>query len=590
MKNIRDNPLSVWRQQGPLARTALKHISRVDALEAWYEEWLREHSSSYGKHGPFLDFVLGKLKLDVTVHHRELLDAVPDSGPLFIVANHPLGGVEGMLIAQMLLKIRPDLKVLTNDLLKIFPEFHELFIGVDVLSPGKQIENGKGVRAVIKHVHKGGAVLIFPAGTVSTIEVPSMSVTDVNWNPMITRLAMRLQVPLLPMFVAGKNGNAFYLSAFIHKRLRTLLLPRAMIKKQGSRLDLYVGRMVPARDLAVFKDPETATGFLRLTCELLKDNKSIEEKSGANIDALCPDLDAALLRDHLSKQSTYRLIERGDFEVYAMPHDKMGPVMRQLAIERERTFRNVDEGTGLALDSDRFDPLYDHLLLWDRVKGRIAGGYRLGRVDQIVKQAGLAGVYSHSLFRYDQRFLDSIGAAIEAGRSFVASEYQRRPDALELLWKGIGSYTVRHRGYHTLFGCVSISPQYSRLASCLLRDSLLKYYGSEESLKKIVRARNPIELNQRPWTDKQLEGLYTIPVLNKLLGCVDSALKVPVLIRHYLALNGKFVSFTVNQDFNHSLDGLIVLDLRQMPKRHLKRYFGLEDSSYFSQPEPEHVA
>ncbi|MEM9026609.1 MAG: hemolysin, partial [Verrucomicrobiota bacterium] len=190
------------------------------------------------------------------------------------------------------------------------------------------------------------------------------------------------------------------------------------------------------------------------------------------------------------------------------------------------------------------------------------------------------------------RFIESIGKGIEAGRSFIASEYQRNPKALDLLWKGIGSYTMAEPGYHTLFGCVSVSPQYNLLARALLRDSLLTYYGSNSDLQNMVKARNPMSLNSRPWSEKDLNQLGALPILNKLLGCVDARTKVPVLIRHYLALNSKFVSFTVNKGFNSSLDGLIVLDLREAPPRYRKRFLGVSGAEAL-QPTPSpknHVA
>ncbi|MEO0508614.1 MAG: GNAT family N-acyltransferase [Verrucomicrobiota bacterium] len=580
-----NNPLQVWKKQSLPVRLILRYLSRVDRVEDIYERWIRDEKNAHGEPGPFLDFSLRMLGANVRLHNEQLLERIPKEGPLIVVANHPLGCIEGMLLTQLLLKYRPDTRVLANQLLKIFPEFEDIFIGVDVLNPGKQFENGKSIREVIKTLRNNGVVLIFPAGTVSEMKLPGMHIADPDWYSTVGRLAVRCDTPVLPLYIDARNPTLFYLSSYIHKRLRTLLLPRVMLKKRTKPIDIHVGRIVPAYDLTSFDTPETATGFLRLTCELLKKDPSppaspeVRNSSDLTTKALVPQSDS--LKAHVEDNREACLIQREDFSVLCLPYDRMGPLMPALALEREQTFRAVKEGSGKVFDTDRFDLHYDHLILWDEKAGRIAGGYRLGRVDCVVEKAGLSGLYSHSLFEYDHRFINSIGKGIEAGRSFVSIEYQRNPKALDLLWKGIGRYTLQKPGYHTLFGCVSVSPQYNMLARALLRDSLLTYYGSDADLQSIVKARHPMNLNSRPWSDEDLHQLGTLPVLNKLLGCVDVRTKVPVLIRHYLALNGKFVSFTVNKGFNSSLDGLIVLDLRESPSRYLKRFFDLSGPEAF---------
>lgn len=595
--NAQEHPISAWRQQPFPIRMILKHFVRVDGIEAICQAWMQDPENPHGEPGPFIDFTLDYMGIQTRIHNEDLLKQIPAEGPLIVVANHPLGGIEGLLLTQMLLKYRPDTRVLVNKVLKIFPEFSDIFIGVDVLHPDKQMENGKGVREVIKTLKSGGVVLIFPAGTVSQMKLPSMQIADPEWLPTAGRLAMRCDAPVLPLYINARNAAPFYLSAYIHKRLRTLLLPRAMLKKRREPIDIHVGRLVPAYDLTSFDTPETATGFLRLTCELLKkDPTATIDASPKPAPSVSKNRDPKINREQLEAHvDTHRdacLVRREGFSVFSFPFEKMGPLMPALALERERTFRTVQEGSGKVFDTDRFDAHYDHLILWDEHAKRIAGGYRLGRVDRIIKSMGISGLYSHSLFKYDHRFIESIGKGIEAGRSFIASEYQRNPKALDMLWKGIGSYTMAEPGYHTLFGCVSVSPQYNLLARALLRDSLLTYYGSDSDLQNLVKARNPMNLNSCPWSEKDLNQLGSLPILNKLLGCVDARIKVPVLIRHYLALNSKFVSFTVNKGFNSSLDGLIVLDLREAPHRYLKRFLGVSgaDALQPTPPSQSHVA
>jgi len=479
-----------------------------------------------------------------------------------------------------------DLKVLTNEMLTLFPEFEHLFIGVDVLNPERKAYNAKGIRSVSKHLSGGGALLVFPSGTVSEMTLPFFKIEDAPWTQMITRLARKYKAPITPIFVESYNRTSFYLSGLVNKRLRTLLLPRAMYNKSNSEIPLHFGAPIPPQDLNRLNgagDDILPTHFIRMCCEVLGAPKQITQESNKLLtaDPIKNDIAPNDVTAHLSSLEDCMLYEQDNFALYSAPYDRLGPVMEQLSIERERTFRGVDEGTGKEIDSDHFDPHYMHLFLWDKEASKIAGGYRLGKTDEIYKAHGLDGLYSHSLFDYNADFLDKMGKTIEVGRSFVTHDYQKNPRALDMLWKGIGRFVAQNNEYHTLFGCVSISRQYSALAKAILTDTFLSHYGVEDSVKRNVKARTPISAIKTPWTGKQLARLCEIPVLNKLIGRIDSGKSIPVLIRHYLALNGRFISFTVNTGFNAALDGLIMVDLRTTNYKYLKRYMNEDGAKIF---------
>lgn len=577
-----NNPLRLEKIKNPLVRYVIRKISKVDILEKLYDEWLNMNAGERRSSDDFIKYILTKFDVHNDIINKEFIDSIPRSGPVIIVANHPLGGLEGVLLSHILLKVRPDLKVLTNELLRSFPEFQDLFIGVDVLNVNKKHKNAKGIRDVARHLSQGNALLVFPAGTVSRINPFSMTIADAPWSLMIIRLARKYSAPVVPIFVGGRNSLGFYLSGLIHKRLRTMLLPRAMISKFGQRILFVFGMPIPAADIQRLENDEIATCYIRLCCKILQ-NKAVNDlaEPEVSINALKEDIDKDIVSNHVATLEEYILHAEGDFTLYCLPYNALGAVAEQLAIERERTFRLVDEGTGYELDCDYFDPHYKHLFLWDKKEKKIAGGYRIGITADIIKGKGLEGLYSHSLFDYNQKFIEGMGNTIELGRSFVTEDYQRQPKALDMLWKGIGRFVAKHPTCHTLFGCVSISRQYSPIASALLTDTFLYNYGVDHSVKRKVKARKPLNNIDTPWTEDQIKNLSKIPVLNKLVGRIDAGKSIPVLIRHYLALNGQFVSFTVNEGFNRSLDGLIIVDLRNTKEKYLERYMGKEGLEKF---------
>ena len=582
------NPFALEEIKNPAIKWLIRSVSRIDGLEKIYDSWLDELGERAGgdiapdEVDRFTEFCLEQLQVSMEVTGEQSLENIPQTGSAVFVANHPLGGIEGVMLTKLLLKFRPDLKVLTNELLSKIPEFKNTFIGVDVLNTDRAHHNARGIRAVSKHLAGGGALLVFPAGTVSGIELPSLRLVDRPWSEMITRMARRYDAPVTPIFVEARNSLFFYLSGFIHKRLRTALLPRAMLEKTGQSVTLHVGETIPSADLKRLANDSIAIQYIRFCCQILEPSlDSIEENADTEQAALRDYPCSEKVSNHVLGLESYCLLQQERYSLYCAPYSAMGPVMEHLSIIRESTFREVNEGTGKELDSDRFDPYYRHLFLWDREKRQIAGGYRLGNTDKIAEKHGLNGLYSHSLFDYNKKFLRGLGKTIEVGRSFVATQYQKDPAALDLLWKGIGRYVAQNSQYHTLFGCVSISAEYSNLAKSMLIETFLSHYGVDASITSQVKARSPVKFAPPPWARDQVAKLSEIPVVNKLVGRIDSGKSIPTLIRHYLALKGRFVSFSVNKGFNDSLDGLILVDLRRTPARYLKRYLGTNGSKEF---------
>ena len=254
----------------------------------------------------------------------------------------------------------------------------------------------------------------------------------------------------------------------------------------------------------------------------------------------------------------------------------MNKVFDALATAREITFRAVGEGTGKDKDVDQFDPHYYHLFIWDRDNHAIVGGYRLGETDTIVNKLGVNALYSRSLYRYDASYIKKLGPALEVGRSFVTQAYQRHPSALDLLWRGIGQFVVQHPKYKILFGCVSISSDHSETARAFISDAMMESFRAEQEFLENVKPIVPLRVKGKVWSTRMLSSIRDISLFNKLVGQCDPGKTIPVLLRHYLALNGRFVGFSVNKGFNDSLDGLIMVNLHKMPDRYLTRYLGKE--------------
>jgi putative hemolysin len=416
-------------------------------------------------------------------------------------------------------------------------------------------------------------------------------ITDRAWSDMVGRLMLRYQCPCIPFYVEGRNSALFYAVGLIHPRLRTLLLARQLLNKKGKHFSYKCGTPILPNELGELFDAQAVTNYVRMSSEFLakKHFQSQDYTPLPELESVVPlPSYASKLEEKLNQLQEFQLVQFKQFSCYCAPYDKLGPVMHEIAQAREVTFRAAGEGTGLAEDSDRFDPHYLHLFVWDHQAGRIVGGYRIGRCDEIVKKHGIAALYSRSLYQYQESYLKKLGNALEIGRSFVVPDYQRHPRALDILWKGIGAYVAKHPQYHTLFGSVSISQEHSILARAFISDSMMSVYRAEQKFLNDIRPVSPLKVKGKVWTAEVLASLNNIAVINKLVGRCDAGKTVPVLLRHYLSLNGRFVCFSVNKGFNDALDGLILVDLRKTPIKYLKRYLGEQGSQHFLNQWTEH--
>lgn len=283
-------------------------------------------------------------------------------------------------------------------------------------------------------------------------------------------------------------------------------------------------------------------------------------------------LPGSLLREELARlPETARLLGHKDYEVWLAPAVTIPSILQEIGRLREITFRAAGEGTGESIDLDRFDEHYQHLFVWHRQLQEVVGAYRLGFSEDIYPRFGLDGFYTYQLFDYSPEFVAQLQPCIELGRSFVRPEHQRSFIPLYLLWRGIASTAALYPRYRRLFGPVSISADLPPLFRELLAETLLQHHGLPE-LAVQVKARNP--LAQQHLSPDMLAGIAQAGDLENLLKQTLPDVRMPVLLRQYLNLNGRLLAFSVDPNFNNTLDGLVLVDLDNVEPQTLARYMG----------------
>ncbi len=548
----------------------------------------------------FLDRSLKALNIGMVLDDAEL-ERIPKDGPVVVVANHPFGALEGLVMAAVLRKRRTDLKIMANHLLERVEELRDLFLFVDPFLGGANTVHGNGtaLKRILAWLREGGLLGVFPAGEVSHLQIRRRTMGDPPWSESVARIVRKTGATAVPMFFQGTNGPLFHMAGLIHPRLRTMLLPHALVRKAGSEVRVRIGRPLGPKHLANCPTDADMIAYLRHRTYLLQCGAKARPRLARPFPALpplplgpgCPGglpgaPHAPVNPLHLEQQALSAdeiLLETDDFCVHLAEARRIPHLLHEIGRLREMTFRLAGEGTGKEVDLDIFDAHYLHLFLWDKREQRIAGAYRMGRTDVILKNHGAKGLYTTTLFSFRPGFWDKVVPALELGRSFVRPEYQKNYAPLLLLWKGIARFILRHPQYRTLFGPVSIDNEYHRFSRQLMV-GFLRANGHMHELADHVRPRRPFRQRRLFRLDDTLLTMMskTIDDISDIITDIDRhKTGVPVLLRQYLKLGGKMLGFNVDREFSDVLDGLVLVDLLQTDRRTLDRYLGKERARDF---------
>ncbi|MCG0458806.1 lysophospholipid acyltransferase family protein [Enterobacter cloacae complex sp. ECC445] len=556
---------SVLDDLWPQARPAPWQKSLLKRL--FYEDEFQQFAAAH-RHLKGLDMVeqvLEHLDILCTVSARDL-EQIPEHGPLVIIANHPTGTLDGLALMYAVSRVRRDVKVVTNRMLTHLEPLSSLFIPVDNMG-GRTAKSS--LVQMEQHLQNAGVLIFFPAGEVS--RPTRKGIRDKKWHSGFIKLAGKLRVPLLPVHIQAHNSLLFYASTLVSPTLSMLLLMQQMFRRRHSQLPIKIGQQIAwhhwhsatlsSREMAeqcrqhVMRLGKGVPGVFKTQCAIARpEDRATLKRALAQAECLGNTSDGKII---------YLWQRNGQEEA---------PLLRELGRLREIAFRAVEEGSGKRRDTDRYDDDYLHLILWDDEDLEIVGAYRFMPTAKQVERCGLDGLYSYSLFHYDDKMQDVLEHGIELGRSFIQPRYWGRR-GLDYLWSGIGAYLARYPHYRYLFGPVSISGGLPPAA----RDLLVAFY------RLWFPATHPLAASRQPYPASlpdvlaQFGGVDYVDDLTKLksllgnLGC-----GIPPLYKQYSELcepgGVQFIDFGSDPAFNNCVDGLVLVDLCYLKANRYQRY------------------
>jgi putative hemolysin len=525
----------------------------------------------------FLDALLKEFKIRFEIP-KEDLKRLPKDGAYITVSNHPLGGVDGILLLKLMIEQRSDFKIIANFLL------HKIEPLIPYIMPVNPFENRKDVKSSITgfknallHLKEGHPLGIFPAGEVSTYRDGKLLV-DKPWEAAAMKLAKKAEAPIVPIYFHAKNSPLFYRLSKISDTLRTAKLPSELLTQKNRVIKVRIGRPISVKDQAQHESLEEFSNFIRKKTYMLSNvferpkilkNISSSIKIAKAPKKIITSVNPLIMRSEVDdlRAKNHRLLQSKNYEVYLAPAVIIPNILREIGRLREITFREIGEGTNKAIDLDNFDSYYHHMFLWDTEAECLAGAYRMGLGTEIYNAFGIDGFYLQDLFRFEPELHEMMSKSIELGRAFIIRQYQQKPMPLFLLWKGIVHTTLRFPNHKYLIGGVSISNRFSNFSKSLMIEFMKSHYY-DPYLAQYVHPKKEFKVKLKD-ADKDFVFDATEADLNKFDKIIDEiepgALRLPVLLKKYIKQNARLIAFNVDPLFNNAVDGLMYIRISDLP-------------------------
>jgi putative hemolysin len=244
-------------------RLVIQLIERITGQPELKRMYL-EHQNNPKPGESFWDAAISKLQLKIDLNENDLSE-IPRTGPVIIVANHPFGVLDGLMVCWLISRVRNDFKVLTNALLNRAEEIKPYLLPIDFEETKAALETNIKTRAESKALlEKGGALVIFPGGTVSTTPtLLSRKAKDPEWKTFTARMIVQGKAPVVPVYFDGQNSRLFQIASHISMTLRLSLLFKEVHDRIGENLAVRIGKRIPYETLKGFSDRKELMAFLR---------------------------------------------------------------------------------------------------------------------------------------------------------------------------------------------------------------------------------------------------------------------------------------------------------------------------------------
>ena len=510
----------------------------------------------------FIESALEELNFNYTVADKHI-ENIPSTGRVVIIANHPLGGIDAFVLIKLISRVRKDIKVVANEFLSSVEPLSPLLIDVNNF---KNRQTKDSINKIYEALNNEEAVIIFPAGEVS--RATPMGIKDGKWHKGFLKFAKRSGSPILPVYIGGKNSKTFYSVSALNKKLSTLLLAHELFLQKGKSINIIVGEIIPKEFISPKSlEKDTLVSLYKKHLYSLKKGVSYFKTQKA---IALPE-DRRDIKKELKKSQLLGSTKDGKSIYLYQYSQNNSSVLNELGRLRELSFRKVGEGANKKRDIDKYDRYYKHIVLWDNDDLEIVGAYRIGIVNE--------KLYTQTLFEYTEAMESILEDSIELGRSFVQPKYWGSR-ALDYLWQGIGAYLTNNPQIKYMFGGVSLSESYPKVAQDIVLYFYNLYFHSDTHY---VTPKLPYNIDYEDEYLKKFISELSREDYKKDFKLLKDALhflnlSVPVMYKQYADLcergGVKFCAFNIDKEFANCVDSFIIVNVAMIKEKQRNRYFG----------------
>lgn len=560
---------------GTFSGWLLMKILKISTLNKIYDR------NKHIKDVEFLNAILNDLEIKFEIPEEDF-KRLPKDGAYITISNHPLGGIDGILLLKLMLEKEPNFKIIANFLLHRIEPMKQYIMPVNPFENHKDAKSSViGIKETLRHLSDGKPLGMFPAGEVSTYKDGKL-VVDKAWEEGAIKVIRKAQVPVVPIYFHAKNSRLFYFLSKIGGTLRTAKLPSELFTQKHRVIKVRIGKPISVAEQNEYKSIDEYSEFLRKKTYMLANSFNEESKLLTVPNLKTPKSPKKIVTpasqekmiaevEELRKTDS-RFFQSKNYEVFFTEANKIPNILHEIGRLREITFREVGEGTNESIDLDKYDKYYHHMFLWDEEAKKVAGAYRMGLGSEIFPKYGMDGFYLNDLFRFETELHDMMKSSIEMGRAFIVKEYQQKPMPLFLLWRGIIHTTLRYPEHKFLLGGVSISNQFTDFSKSLMIEFMKSNYY-DPYIAQYVHPKKEFKVKLKD-ADKDFIFDEAEADLNKFDKIIDELepgnLRLPVLIKKYIKQNARLVAFNVDPLFNNAIDGLMYIRIADIPESTMK--------------------
>lgn len=507
-----------------------------------------------------------------------LAKRIPKEGPVIMVSNHPTGFLETVILPHLIMQSRPDLCILANEMLAQVHWIAPQIIPLNVFKTS-------GVREVmqqgVRWLEQGGVLLIYPSGEVADYKKVHKRIVDGDWSRLPLMLAEKTNAKLMHLNLDAKTSRWFRAVSRVCRPARVMWLMKELYRQGGKQVSCYSSSVSSVSTLPALPKAKLIKFLHALNeclpvAELYQGAIDIKTNGQNEVEPLQETVALSLVQQELQAlPETAVIYSHNATTVYVIPGRQIPTTLKYIQVERERTFREVNMGTGESLDGDRHDEKCLQVVVWDKKADALIASTRCE-----IYCADQQDTYLSDLYNIDATKLLKLGDMMEISRTFIMPSYQKSFSSLLSLWRGVTRIVLRHPRVRFVSGVVSIAGD--RMKSSLF-DCLATYVKLVADRNKLLSQCFSPKVPYKMQGDVPSQVKYCLSLVSSVdelehvfKELADGGCQFPVLFRQYESLGTVPLGISVDEDFASCIDVLQVWDTYDLRSEKLRLFFGDE--------------